>query len=117
MGGNAYHPLLHKLALIELKKLCDMYKVDASGLSQFKFLQQNKPRGKREYIFLVDVSNPNMSKKDIKDWKKKCRSIAENIFDNLIKPDDRIAIYDFCAELNICFNLAKKQHQVTIMKK
>ena len=33
MGGNAYHPLLHKLALIELKKLCDMYKVDASGLN------------------------------------------------------------------------------------
>lgn len=47
MYGNSYHPVLHKLALAEMIKICSLYKVDTSPFREFKFLEQNKPRTNR----------------------------------------------------------------------
>lgn len=47
-------------------------------------MSQYKPRGKREYVFLIDVSKPEMSNEDVSQWKKKARAMAEHILNTQV---------------------------------
>ena len=83
-----------------------------------KYNEQYKKRSEREYIFLIDVSNPQqMDNTDIKNWKKNAREQAETIFNKYIRADDRISIIEFCNDLRIVSNLIEKQSQTKIIKK
>ena len=68
--GNYYNPVLHTYTLGAIKRILDGLKIDGSCLKNFKFTYQHKPRVDREYIFMIDVSNPELTIDEMKKWKK-----------------------------------------------
>ena len=60
LSGNYYSPTSHRYSIQELSKILRIHEIDASSLKALKFRQQEIPRDDREYIFLIDVSNPNL---------------------------------------------------------
>ncbi len=69
-----------------------MYKINTDELNNLKYREQYKPRSKRQYIFLIDVSKPEMSVSDANRWKKKARAMADYVFTNHVEDTDRISI-------------------------
>ena len=45
--GNYYNPKAHKLALLEISKILDLYGIDKGCLKKFKFREQEKARDNR----------------------------------------------------------------------
>lgn len=76
-----------------------------------KFPEQYLSRGDREYLFLIDISNPNAKINDINIWKKKGRKMADAIFNSLIKNNDRVSIIQFCLNIKIVCNLVEKANR------
>lgn len=82
-----------------------MNNIPKKQLSYLKFPDQYLSRGDREYLFLIDISNPNANINDINLWKKKSRKMADAIFNSLIKSNDRVSIIQFCINIKIVCNL------------
>lgn len=117
LSGNYYNPNLHKFALQEIEKILQLYKIDDSSLKNLKFREQEHERGDREYIFLIDVSNPAMNDERISKWKKKARKMAEFILTHFIAANDRVGINEFCHDTCVVCNLSKVGNQIQIIRK
>lgn len=71
----------------------------------------------KEFIFMCDISNPQMSRDDFADWKSKSRKMAEFIFDRFIQPKDRIGISEFCHDLKVVCPLIEKSANEHMLKR
>lgn len=82
-----------------------MNNIQKKQLATLKFTDQYLPRRDREYIFLIDISNPNANIIQINKWKNKGRKMAETIFNTLVTNNDRVSIVQFCLNIKIICNL------------
>lgn len=65
----------------------------------------------------MDVGKPEMGVQEINTWKRKARKMAEHIFNQLIKENDRISIIQYCLDIKIVCNLIQKGNREKILKK
>ena len=63
--------------LKDLKGILQSHEVDTKQLEGLQFQKQFRKREEREYVFAIDVSNPEeMGASDLKVWKKQAKEVA-----------------------------------------
>ena len=74
MSEEKFYPHLHQSILDTIEKLLHKYQIDSSPLIKMTFQRNYQKRENREYLFIIDNCQPQITHNELKQWKKQTRS-------------------------------------------